>query len=288
MLLRHKKPFLILVMSLVSLLLSITFLRTAAITHFAFVPERLNFLPEQNIYNAQTVWISTEDNVRLNALFFQVEDTDSTKALIYFHGNGGHLYHRVEAAYELHQQGYNVLLLDYRGYGLSDGSISEAGFYLDADAAMQYLLSQGFTADDIVLYGRSIGTVAALKVATEYDVSALILISPIASAAAMADVMNMPYLSPFAWGALDNIERIQSLTVPLLLMHGDQDKMVPIEQGLAVFTASTLAEKDKQFMSVSQADHHNVRDTAGENFMPSIVSFLEQSDKKQSIMVPGS
>ncbi len=256
--------------------------RDALIAHFAFVPQKLEQLPKQSLYNADTVWITTEDDIRLNALFFKHRDRSfqGLKTFIYFHGNGGHLYDRVEAAYELHQQGYNLLLIDYRGYGLSGGSISEAGFYLDADAAMQYLLSQGLTVDDIVLYGRSIGTVAALKVATEYGVSALILISPIASAAAMADVMNMSYLSPFAWGALDNVKRIQNLTIPLLIMHGDKDRMVPIEQGLAVFTASPLAEKDKTFITVNQANHHNVRDTAGEDFLPLIVSFLTQSDKK--------
>ncbi|NRB37452.1 MAG: alpha/beta hydrolase [Pseudomonadales bacterium] len=256
------------------------FIRAPAISHFAFAPDVLESMPEQPLYGSQTVILKTADELNLHSLYFSVKNTTLTtagKVVLYLHGNAGHLFDRVAAAHDLREQGINVLLIDYRGFGLSEGHISEAGFYLDVEAALTWLKGPGgYKAKDIIVLGRSIGSVAAMKLAVDEDISAVILISPIANASAMAKAMGLGWLSPFAYSALDNIARAKKLQKPLLVVHGDKDKMVPQQQGLAVFNSAAVAKHKKQFISVAGANHHNVRLVAGEKYWPWLMGFIRQ------------
>ena len=251
----------------------ITILRAPLISYFAFVPSSLTQMPVQNLYGAEIVEIQTEDGLRLQGLFFSVENTDSnvaarlsSKVVLYLHGNAGNLYSRVDAAHLLRQQGVDVLLIDYRGYGFSEGTISETGFYRDAMAARLWLVNvKAYAPSNIVVLGRSIGSVAALKLAVDAEVSAVILVSPIASAAAMASTMGMGLLAPLASGALDNTALARRLQKPLLVVHGERDEMVPIAQGREVF-AAVLNHRNKRFITVKGANHHNIRQIAGEDY----------------------
>ena len=264
--------------SVLVLLLFILSIRAPLITHFAFVPDVLSQAPDEPLYGAENVWFNTSDGYRLHGLFFS-SSSASNDVVLYLHGNAGHLFNRVETAKELSQQGINVFLIDYRGYGLSEGLISEAGFYDDAQSALNWLLvDKGFNVSDVSVLGRSIGSVAAMKLAVDNAVNSVVLVSPIANASAMARAMNMSFISPFAFGALDNLDRAKRLQRPLLIVHGDADVMVPIDQGRDVYAAATLLQSSKkQFVSVKDADHHNVRKTLGDKYWPLILSFISHA-----------
>lgn len=265
------------VFALLLLLLIILIIRTPLITYFAFVPDVLLKEPEQDLYRSQTVWFNSNDGYKLHGLFFP-SPQPTKKVVLYLHGNAGTLFNRVDAANELSQQGINVFLIDYRGYGLSDGSISESGFYIDSQSALNWLMVvKGFNVDDITVLGRSIGSVAAMKIAVDNSISSIILISPISNASAMAREMNMSVISPFAFRALDNIQRAKHLQIPLMIIHGDKDIMVPIDQGRHVFdAASLLSDDEKLFITVKGATHHNVQKISGDQYWPQIMTFIQK------------
>ena len=133
----------------------------------------------------EDVSFDAPDGVGLHGWFIPGSDD---KTLVWFHGNGGNISHRVDEIVEIHRRiGVNVFIFDYRGYGRSEGSPTEAGTYLDAQGAMQYLRSrQDVDGDLLVLFGRSLGAAVAVEVATKHEVHAVVLQSAFTSAAAMA------------------------------------------------------------------------------------------------------
>ncbi len=112
---------------------------------------------------AQEVFLTTHDNETINGLFF----TGTRKEVIlYFHGNAGDLSTWQYIMADFAQLGYDVMIIDYRGYGKSTGTLSEEGLYADADAAYEYLIGKGFAAQQIIIYGRSVGTGVATDLAS--------------------------------------------------------------------------------------------------------------------------
>ncbi len=125
-------------------------------------------LPYEDIY------FKTEDDVLLNGWFIPVEDAKNT--LLFFHGNGGNISHRLESLKIFHEMGLSVFIIDYRGYGQSQGTSSEQGTYRDAEAAWRYLTeTRGISDEDIIIFGRSMGGAVATWLASRYTPNLLIL-----------------------------------------------------------------------------------------------------------------
>lgn len=203
---------------------------------------------------ATETFIKTKDGETINALFYP---GPTNIAILYLHGNAGDLSSWQDVHNDLVGLGHNLLIIDYRGYGKSTGTISEAGLYADAEAAYQYLIEEKqFTPENIILYGRSIGTGVAVEMATRHKVKQLILESPYSSLKALAKE-KVPYLLPslVMRFAFDNVKKINSVQCPILFFHGAIDTLIPVEHTHRLYDAF---KGEKQKIIVPAAGHNDL------------------------------
>ena len=211
------------------------------------------FWEAQAEVNAQDVWLRAADGVRLHG--WLVDPPGARVVTLFLHGNAGNVTHRVPHMREIAAAGSAVLTLDYRGYGKSQGRPTESGLYADADAAYDYLKTLG---RPIVLHGESLGCAVAVDLAARRPCAALVLEAPFTSARAMAGRV-LPVLGPLLIFSYDSVPKIKRIRVPLLVMHGDRDTIVPIEFGRALFDA---APEPKTFWTIPGADHNDILEYA--------------------------
>ncbi|MGH8584227.1 MAG: alpha/beta hydrolase [Gammaproteobacteria bacterium] len=165
--------------------------------------------------------------------------------LLYLHGNAGNVSHRLVPLQVLHALGLNVLIIDYRGYGLSGGRPSEEGTYRDAAAAWAFLtLQRAIRPGRIVLYGESLGAAVAIWLANRYTPGAVLLEAPFTSLQEVA----RRHFPIFPAGLIlhlhyPSLERIAALSCPILIIHSRSDEIVPIEQGLRLYAAASVKHK---------------------------------------------
>jgi fermentation-respiration switch protein FrsA (DUF1100 family) len=193
--------------------------------------------------------------------------------VLYFHGNGGNLLNRRERLRMLSQDGRGVLLVSYRGYSGSTGSPSEAGLRLDARAAYGWLKT--YAPERIVLYGESLGTGVAVKLATEVPVGGVVLDAPYTSTAAVAQTSF--WFVPVSLLMRDqfrSIDRIGRLHRPLLVLHGEADGIIPIALSRALFAA---ANEPKRYVSLPGVDHVGVLEHGG---VDHVRRFLDEVEAK--------
>lgn len=185
----------------------------------------------------EDVALTTSDGVRLHAWF--VPAPAARRTLLFLHGNAGNISHRLDKLATLNELGADVLLLDYRGYGRSEGTPDEAGTYRDADAAYDWLRGRGVSAERIVLYGESLGGPIATDLAARQPVGGLILES---SPSSILDVAryHYPWL-PVAWFLsvrYDARAKIGRVHAPLLILHSPDDEIVPFDMAEQLYAAA--------------------------------------------------
>ncbi len=200
---------------------------------FIFHPERvINRNPSQIGLAFEDVFFTTKDGLKLHGWFIPHQESRAT--LVWFHGNAGNISDRLLNIKLLHDHiKSDILIFDYRGYGRSEGSVSEEGTYLDGEAAIQYLRGRRNTgARQLVLFGRSLGAAVAAEMAIRFNSSGLILESPFVSIREMASAIFPALPIGFLLRTrYDVIEKVRNLKVPLLVLHGDRDEVVPFAQG---------------------------------------------------------
>ena len=176
--------------------------------------------------------------------------------LLYFHGNGGSLVTRAERVRKYMEKGYGVFIMSYRGYSGSTGLPSERANVADAKLAYDTLTGLGVTPTDIILYGESLGSGVAVQVAADRTVAGVILDAPYTS---IVDVATLCY--PFLPARLmmrdryETMRFIGAINAPLLVIHGENDQIIPVEMGRRVATAATNGEI-KTFAEAGHTDHH--------------------------------
>jgi fermentation-respiration switch protein FrsA (DUF1100 family) len=200
----------------------------------------------------EDVWFDAADGVRLHGWWVPAK---GAPVLVWFHGNGGNISHRLENIQLLHELvGVQVFIFDYREYGRSAGRISREGTFLDAAAAYGYVTeTKEVPAADVVLFGRSLGTALATDLAGNHPCRSLILESAFTNSADMAKMLA-PFL--FDWRPkvpYDNLGKIDKVKVPVLVIHGTEDEIIPVDMGRRVFAA---ANEPKELYLISGA-HHN-------------------------------
>jgi len=221
----------------------------------------------------QEVWFQAEDGTKLFGWY--VEHRATPVVLLWCHGNAGNIIHRLENLVELYRLGFSVFLFDYRGYGRSQGRPTEEGMYQDALAAYDYLAtSRRVTPDRMLLFGRSLGAAVAGYVAARRLAAGLILESAFPSVAAVARTHYFGLPVDWLLGAEFNLaERLADLSLPVLVVHGDRDDIIPIELGQQVF-AAVRAPKD--FYLVPGADHNDLYLVGGRSYFQRLRQFSEQ------------
>jgi hypothetical protein len=197
------------------------------------------------------VELATPDGERLVAWFAKPEPGQPT--LLYFHGNGGNLAGRRDRIMLYRDAGYGLLMLAYRGYSGSTGHPTEANNVADARLAYRWLREQGAEPGEIVIYGESLGTGVAVQVAAEAPAKGLILDAPYTSIADTAQ-RHYPWIwvRPFIADRYDSIDRIGAIKVPLLVLHGARDRIVPLDMGEALFAR---ANEPKKMVVFPEAGH---------------------------------
>ena len=246
--------------------------------YFVYFPSHeLPMTPLNVGLNYEDVYLTTADGIELHGWFIPGE---SEVVLALFHGNAGNIGDRLDFINLMHTYvGASIFIFDYRGYGLSQGSPSESGLYLDAEAAVDFLIDRVGSEEgtqDVVFFGRSLGSAVALKMASIYDVGGVIIEAPFTSTVALAKI-HFPYLPEFLGNLLIR-NRYASDTVagslgsPLMVIHGTNDSVVPIEMGEKIYD---LANVNKSFYAVAGADHNDTYIIGGENYFRNILEFLE-------------
>ena len=223
---------------------------------------------------AETVVLRAADGVELGAWLIPPGEPSTGFTIVVFNGNAGHRAYRAEQAAALARRGVRTLLFDYRGYGGNAGSPGEDGLALDARAAADYLLTrQDVDPKRIVYFGESLGGAVAARLAVDRPPRALILRSPFASLAGVAR-HHYPFL-PVRWllkEQHDTAGFVARVTSPTLVISGDYDSIVPVEQTRAVFDA---ARGPKQLLTI-KGDHNDFDLLAGDEMLNGVVMFLKK------------
>jgi fermentation-respiration switch protein FrsA (DUF1100 family) len=192
----------------------------------------------------EDVYLKTEDGMKINGWY--VENKASKKVILLFHGNGGNLGHRVSLIRLLHALPANVFIIDYHGFGKSQGKPSEKNLYLDAEAAYKYLRElKKYKPEQIVVMGSSLGTAVATHLTAQEKVGGLILQKAFTSARAMAQHMNPLYRWPIIWirSDFDTLKRIQNINVPVLFIHSKADEMIPYTMSVELYEKANEPKK---------------------------------------------
>lgn len=244
-------------------------------------PKSVESLPEQGwIYKpfrgrfvepasqgVRDCYFQASDGVRLNAWYLPAPPGRPT--VLYFHGNGGSLSTMDRTLAEFRRADMGALLLDYRGYGLSGGRPSESGLYRDGLAAYEYCVRLGVPAEMLLIHGQSLGGGVASYVASRRASAGLILESTFTSFPAIAAKVcggglpgRLAYLA--VQTQFPSKQRVASLKIPVLVIHGSQDELVPCSMGKALHQAAPASSR--RLWIVDGAGHNNLRATAGQEY----------------------
>jgi fermentation-respiration switch protein FrsA (DUF1100 family) len=177
--------------------------------------------------------------------------------VLYFHGNAGNLASRSERVRRFLARGWGVLFMSYRGYSGSSGSPSERANVADAKRAYEMLRREGVPPEDIIVYGESLGSGVAVQVAAEKGIAGLVLDAPYTSIVDVAAV-SYPYLPvrPFILDRYETMRYLPKVTAPLLVMHGEEDGVIPVAMGKAVYAAANAPKEIVTFPHAGHSDHH--------------------------------
>ncbi len=189
-------------------------------------------------FEHEEVDLTAEDGVAIHAWWLPVPDASRT--VLFLHGNAGNVSYWIEVATVFREVGWNTLILDYRGYGRSSGSPTEEGTYLDARAAYLHLVKErGLDPSRIIVVGRSLGGGVATWLATNHPVGGLVLENTFTSIAdIVATTFPLPGIRSFVRLGYPSLSRMATLDVPLLVIHGATDELVPFAHGKALFDAA--------------------------------------------------
>lgn len=222
----------------------------------------------------EEVWLPVDDVVTVFGWFIDAGPT--SPVLLWCHGNAGNVSHRLENIRQLYQRGISVMIFDYRGYGRSTGVPSEAGFYQDALASYDYLIQhRRISPERLIIFGRSLGSSVAGEVAIRRSSAGLMVEGSFPSIQAMSDHHYFGLPTRWLMDVDFNLaKKVRVLQVPLLVIHGEQDSIVPMALGRQVFEA---AHEPKRWYVVSGAGHNDVPFVGGESYYREMDLFIQHA-----------
>lgn len=243
----------------VLLLFLLTLVDCAVINRFVFTPKKeIVATPAQSRIPYEEIWFQARDGVKLNGWY--ISGVPGMPLLLFCHGNAGNLSDNLEYIRLLHSQGFPIFIFDYRGYGKSAGEpVRENDLYDDARGALLYLEGRGWRHEQMIFFGQSLGAAVALQVAHESPPAGLVMES---SFTCMQDIVK--HLTPlgyytFGWWGIDlpfdNLAKIGAVNVPLLLIHGEDDEVAPLEMSRRLFAQ---AAEPKILHIINGGGHCNV------------------------------
>ena len=246
-------------------------------TRLIFFPDSLiRSTPQEYGLDYQDVWIDIERE-KIHGWWIPFPDS-SAPVLLYFHGNGSNNGDLTDIAAIFHQLGLSVLLIDYRGYGRSSQTFpSEQSVYEDAAAAWNYLTKDRLIKPEkIFVYGHSLGGAIAIDLAIKYpEMAGLITEGTFTSIADIASLDKFLTIFPLDWILTQHfnaIGKIKSLQVPVLMIHGAADELIPVSMADKLFTT---APEPKQLVIIPEAKHNNVHQVGGQHYVENLQQFIQ-------------
>ena len=246
------------------------------------IVNQFTFFPHNKILLKKTLWpdyvsekwIETEDNEKLQAVYFKHSDAKPNSLIIYFHGNTGNMFshNRFDHANQFYKMGHNVLMISYRGFYKSSGKPSEQGVFMDGEATIKYAQQTlGYTIENTFIFGRSLGTTVATHVSQNRNFKGVLLITPLTNAKDMAKTMGFKYVSFLVKKAFKSLKKIKRLKSKLLIIIGTVDKVTPPEMGIKLFNKY---KGDKQLITVEKGGHNNLQIIEFDKFWNGINNFV--------------
>lgn len=244
---------------------------------FIYHPDPTRPAPgDYGVADMRVVAMTTSDHLELVA-WWRPPLRDNAPVLVYFHGNAGHLGNRASKVRPYLDAGWGVLLTSWRGYSGNPGSPTEQGLYTDARAAMAFLAKIGVSEENTVLYGESLGSGVAVQMAFETGkpFRALVLEAPYTSITDIAG-RRFPFV-PTRWLVYDRFDskaKITNINLPVLVVHGERDGVIPVQFGRALFDA---ANQPKAAKFISGAGHNDLYEHGAAQL---IFDFIDSIPKK--------
>jgi len=224
-----------------------------------FYQRNLLYHPNENNYSGDSLTVKVEevkiptfDNLKLNG-WFHKKNLSKYKTIIYFHGNAGTLDNRIHKLNHFKDMDINFLIIAWRGFSGNKGEPTEKNLYIDGKSAISWTLKQGVKEENIILYGESLGTGVVSELAQNKNYGGVILETPFTSMVAAAKVFY-PYIpiSLLLKDRYENEKKIKNIDVPILIMHGEKDNIVPFSMGKRIFE---IANKPK-YSYFTKYDNH--------------------------------
>ncbi|NER03811.1 MAG: alpha/beta hydrolase [Okeania sp. SIO3C4] len=239
-----------------------------------FFSDRLIFLPRPSSYqeNQDFVKLESSDRVQITGIYLPLPKTKYT--ILYSHGNAEDLGEILPRLQDLRDIGFSIFSYDYQGYGTSQGNPSVKNAYQDINAAYEYLTQQlGIPANQIIVYGRSVGGGPSVDLASRQPVAGLVIESSFTTAFRV--VTRIP-IYPF--DKFRSIDKIKDINCPVLVIHGNADRVIPFSHGKQLFTA---ANEPKLSLWVDGAGHIDLLEVAGEKYEKVMIEFSNLVQKNQ-------
>jgi hypothetical protein len=247
-------------------------------SRFIYFPDSvLSATPAELGLKYRDIDFTGADRVKLHGWLIPAEQTRGT--ILFFHGNAGNISHRLETIDIFHRLGYTTFIFDYRGYGKSEGAPSEAGTYLDAEAAWDYLVSrEKIPPEEIIIFGRSLGGAIAAQLAARVSARACVLESAFSSARDMAADMYPLFPARLLCRFDYNTEEaVKKISCPLLIIHSPEDDIVPFSHGRKIFAA---AGEPKSFLQIN-GNHNSGFLLSGRQYETGLADFLNRTGPAQ-------
>lgn len=223
-------------------------------SHFVYFPDPEIVATPHNIgLHYESILFHSEDGLELSGWF--VPAREPRGVVLFCHGNGGNISHRLQSLEIFHKLNVSTFIFDYRGYGNSQGKPSETGTYLDAKAAWDYLMQRrGVPSESIVVYGESLGGAVASWLAKEVKPAGLVLASSFTSIPDMAvkayPIFPVRLMSRFHYSTCDYLRKVDC---PILVIHSRDDEIVPFSHGYRLYEA---AKPPKELLEI-RGDHNS-------------------------------
>ena len=221
---------------------------------------------QQSRLGAEDVWLRSAGGLKLHGWW--KEAPGARVATVFLHGNAGNVTHRGMHMHEIAAAGSSVLVVDYRGYGRSEGKPTESGLYADGDAAFEWVAAKGLP---VVIHGESLGSAVAVDVASRKQCAGVVLETPFNSARAAAGRV-LPLIGPLLIWSYDSKAKIGRVKAPLLVIHGNEDEVIHYSLGRDLFAA---ANDPKEHWTVEGGHHNDLVETAGPRYRERLSRFYE-------------
>ena len=259
-------PLKIIIITVSLIVLFFFFIRFIEKKSLYFPLRKIEVTPQDIGLEYEEVFITTGDKVRISGWY--IPSCSSRATVLFSHGNGGNISHRLEKIKIFNDLDFNVLIFDYRGYGMSKGSPSESGLYLDGEAVYRYLLNEkNIPPEGIIGYGESLGGAVVIDLASKHTLGGIILEGSFPSIRDMAQ-HYFPFIPGFVYKtSFDSFHKIEDLTLPKLHLHSVSDEVVPFALGKKLFEH---APEPKEFVAL-QGGHND-------SFLISRDVFIERID----------